>query len=550
MHKARGVAAALAALLVLFARPAAAKDELVIGITQFPSTLHPGFDPLLAKSYVLAMTRRPFTAYDQDWKLICLLCTELPTIANGGAKPIAKDGRDGIAVTYTIHPGATWGDGVPVTTKDVKFTWEVGRHPHTAIGAGEFFRRIVAIDIADDRTFTLHFERARYDYNAINDFELLPAHVEAERFADPGTYRQRTAFDTDPTDKGLHFGPYRIAEVKPGSHITLERNPTWYGAAPHFRRIVVRVVENSAALEANLLSGAIDYIPGELGLTLDQALALEKRHPGRFDILYKPGLKYEHIPLNLDHPALEDPRVRRALLHAIDREALSRQLFAGKQKVAHSFVSPLDRIAAADVPSYRFDPARAAALLESAGWTLQGKVRRNAAGETLSLELLTTTEDSTRRLVQQVLQSQWRKTGIEVRLRNEPARVLIGDSMRQRKFTMAMYFSFSAPEGNARGFLHSGQIPTADNGFAGQNRAGLGDAETDSLIERIEATLDPSPRRVLWRALQHRYAALLPALPLYFRTDPYIMPKWLDGVAPTGHQGVSTLWVENWRMRP
>src|SRR5690606_6515489 len=88
-----------------FSRPAAAKDELVIGITQFPSSLHPGFDPLLAKTYVLAMTRRPFTAYDQSWKLVCLLCTELPTIADGGAK---LTGNGGIAVTYTIHLDATW----------------------------------------------------------------------------------------------------------------------------------------------------------------------------------------------------------------------------------------------------------------------------------------------------------------------------------------------------------------------------------------------------------------------------------------------------------
>jgi peptide/nickel transport system substrate-binding protein len=543
----RRLAALVLAALAALASPASAKDELVIGITQFPSSLHPGFDPLLAKTYVLAMTRRPFTVYDQSWKLTCLLCVELPTIANGGAK-LTADG--GIEVTYTIQEDATWGDGTPVTTRDVLFTWEVGRHPRTAIGAGEFFRRIVAIDAMDDRTFTLHFDRASYEYNAINDFELLPAHLEAKAFADPDSYRTRTTFDTDPTRKGLFFGPYRIAEVRPGSHIALERNPTWHGEAPHFRRIVVRVVENSAALEANLLSGAIDYIPGELGLTLDQALAFARRHGGRFDIVYKPGLKYEHIPLNLEHPALADIRVRQALLHAIDRETLTTQLFDGRQPVAHSFVSPLDPVVADDVPVYRFDPARAAALLDAAGWSVRkGGIRHSAAGDRLSLELLTTTEDATRRTVQQVLQSQWRKSGIEVRLKNEPARVLIGETMRKRDFTMAMYFSFSSPEGNPRGFLHSRQVPAEANNFAGQNRAGLRDPASDALIEKIEATLDPAPRRALWRELQHRYAVTLPALPLYFRTDPYILPKWLTGIEPTGHQGVSTLWVERWRPR-
>ena len=61
----------------------AAKDDLVIGITQFPATFNPNIDSMAAKSYVLGMAQRPFTAYDADWKLVCMLCTELPTLENG-----------------------------------------------------------------------------------------------------------------------------------------------------------------------------------------------------------------------------------------------------------------------------------------------------------------------------------------------------------------------------------------------------------------------------------------------------------------------------------
>ena len=131
---------------------------------------------------------------------------------------------------------------------------------------------------------------------------------------------------------------------------------------------MVRVIENTAALEANLRSGAVDYIPGELGLSIDQALAFEKRFGADFNIVYKPGLIYEHIDLNLDTPILADRRVRRALLHGIDRVAISEQLFGGHQPVAHSFVNPSDWIYTEDVRRYRFDPARARALLEEAGW--------------------------------------------------------------------------------------------------------------------------------------------------------------------------------------
>ena len=102
------------------------------------------------------------------------------------------------------------------------------------------------------------------------------------------------------------------------------------------------MIENTAALEANLLSGAIDMIAGELGLTLDQALAFEPRYGARYQLIFKPGLIYEHIDLNLDNPSLADPRVRRALILALDRQAISEQLFAGRQPVADASVSPLD----------------------------------------------------------------------------------------------------------------------------------------------------------------------------------------------------------------
>src|SRR6202008_4053910 len=99
-----------------------------------------------------------------------------------------------------------------------------------------------------------------------------------------------SAYDTDPTNPGLGFGPYRISELVPGSRITLQQNPTWEGEKPYFKRIVFKFIENSSALEANLLSGNVDYVLGELGLSLDQVLAFEKRHKDKYNFIYKPAL--------------------------------------------------------------------------------------------------------------------------------------------------------------------------------------------------------------------------------------------------------------------
>ncbi len=558
MPKFRSLALALLLLAGVAAGPssAARADTLTIGMTQYPYTLNPNIESMLAKSYVLAMTSRPLTHYDQDWEAVCMLCVELPTIENGGAviEPLPEGmespSGEGIAVTYRIHPEATWGDGTPVTSADVVFTWELGRHPQSGVANFEAFRRIHKITVIDDKSFTLHVDRVSFNYFSAAGFWLVPAHIEKPIFeADPAGYRSRTAYDSDPTNPGLYWGPYRITEVRSGAAITLEPNPTWYGPEPAFERIVVRTIENTAALEANLLSGAIDMIAGELGLTLDQALTFEKRHAGRFNVLYKPGLIYEHIDLNLDNPVLADQRVRHALLHAIDREAISEQLFQGRQPAAHGSVSPLDWVYDENSPRYPYDPEAAAKLLDEAGWSeIKAGVRHNAAGEPLRFEIMTTAGNRSRELVQQVLQSQWRAVGIDVAIRNEPAAVFFGETVSRREFTaMAMFAWLSSPENVPRTTLHSEQIPSAENGWSGQNHTSYRNPVMDDLIDRLEVELDRDKRQAMWAELQRIYATDLPVLPLYWRAQPYVLPKWLEGVRPTGHQGTTTLWVEEWR---
>lgn len=548
----------LAAVLLLLCAvwPAQAKDrdQLTIGITQYPSTFHPNIDSMLAKSYILGFTRRPFTVHDQDWQLVCMLCTKLPTIENGLAVPeTAPNGKKGIAVTYTIRPDAAWGDGKPITTKDVLFTWRMGRQGQTGILPIEFYRSAYKVEAKDDKTFTIHFDKLTFDYNAINSFDLVPAHVDQVNFdADPVAYKNKTAFDTDTTNEALYFGPYVISETERGSYVVLERNPKWWGEPGPFKRIVVKIIPNTAALEANLLSGNIDMIAGELGFTVDQALRFETRHGKSFQVLYKPGLIYEHIDLNMDNPLLKNRDLRHALIYAIDRDAISKQLFGGRQPVAQSAVNPLDWVYADDVKHYTYDPKKALELIVKAGFTkLEKGIRHHKnTGEALRFEFMTTAGSKVRELVQQVLQSQWKAVGVDVRIKNEPARVYFGQTVTQRKFTgLAMYAWLSAPESVPRGTLHSAHIPTEANGWAGQNYPGFDNAEMDALIEKIEVELDKPKRKAMWKRLQEIYVEELPVIPLYFRAEAYIMPKWLGGVKPTGHQYPTSLWVEEWQAK-
>jgi peptide/nickel transport system substrate-binding protein len=225
-------------------------------------------------------------------------------------------------------------------------------------------------------------------------------------------------------------------------------------------------------------------------------------------------------------------------------------LFGGKQPVAHTSINPLDWVFAADVPTYALDLEKADALLNDAGWPKKADgMRANASGEPLRFEIMTTAGNRTRELVEQVLQSQWKAAGIDIRIRNEPARVFFGETVTKRKFdSMAMFAWISSPESVPRTTLHSEEIPTEANNWSGQNYTGFKNAEMDTLLEDIELELDREKRKQLWSRLQHIYASELPALPLYFRANSYILPKWLSGITPTGHQFPSTLWVEDWTV--
>ena len=538
----------LAAVIASLCGPAEAETHrtLTIGLSSFPSTLHPSIDPDSVKFYILGFTDRPVTAWDPDRHLQCLLCTSLPTLADGGA---VMEGT-GMAVTIHFKPGLTWADGAPLGAADLAFTARVGRDPKSGFTNTKTWERVSRVEVVDPQTAVLHLTEPYYEYGQLG--EILPAHLEEPIYdsaRDPGTYIQRSLYIRDPTNPGLYNGPYRITAIETGSQLVLERNARWQGARPFFDRIVIRAIGNTAALQANLLSGDVDMVPGDgVGLTLDQVLAMQTKYPTRFVYAFKPNLAYSHVDLQLDNTILADVRVRRALLMGLDRQAMVDRLMGGRVPVANSFVNPQEPQYTADVPVYRYDPAAARALLAEAGWVPgPDGVCRNAAGQRLSLQFSASTGAQAVILRQQVMQSQWRSIGVETVIKNEPPRTLFGETLKHRAFTgMAMFGWSSSVESSPRQTLSSGQIPTAANNWGGTNYTDFRSARMDADIDALERELDFAKRLPLWAQIQRIYAEDLPVLPLFFGAEAHVWPLWLHGVMPTGHNQPSSLAVEGW----
>ena len=550
----RGKTAALAALcaaLALHAPAARAKDDLVIGVAQFPSTLHPDIDAEVIKAYVDGFVVRQITAYDKDWHNSCLICETLPTLANGLARLEDRpDGKKGMAVTLKLKPGLKWADGVPVTAKDIAFTWKLGRDPANGFSNTNPWGRATSVDVVDDQTAVMHLDRQIVSYNQWD--QVLPEHVEGPIFAkaaNAAEYINATAYNHAPTTPGLWDGPYMVTAYQSGSSITLEPNPYWPGTKPGFKKIVIRLVENTAALQANLLSGDVDMVAGEgIGLTIDQAIALRQQHPDQFTYIFKPSLTYEHIDLQKNDPILQDGRVRHAMLYAMDRKTLTQKLFAGLQPVADSWVNPLDQEYDKDIPSVPYDLGKAKSLLAEAGWTPgPDGICRNAKGDRLSLQFATTAGNRLRELTQQVLQSQLKAACIETTISNEPARTFFGQTVKQRSYGgLAMYSWSSAVDESPERTLGSADIPTKENNYAGANYVAFSDPKMDADIATAQTELDPGRQKAVWADMQQIYVDKLPVLPLFFRAEPHVIPKWLKGYEPTGTSDMACFWAENW----
>ncbi len=111
---------------------------------------------------------------------------------------------------------------------------------------------------------------------------------------------------------------------------------------------------------------------------------------------------------------------------------------------------------------------------------------------------------------------------------------------------MAMFAWISAPDNPPRTILHSSEIPTAENNYAGQNYTTINMPELDATIEALEQELDEEKRFPLWEKVQQIYSEEIPVVPLYFRANAYILPKWLKGLRPTGHLDSSSNAAEYW----
>lgn len=405
-------------------------QELRVAIQSDVKSLNPLLDSNTTDVMIDRFMFEPLISADNTGGTIPMLATTVPTKANGGISP------DGLTITYHLRTDVKWTDGVPVTSKDVKFSWQAIMNPNNNIVSRNGYDIIKSIDTPDDATVVVHLKHLFSPFvntffaDSDQPYPVVPMHVLAKY---PNI--NEVPFDSEPT---VSDGPFRFAEWVHGDHITLTRNSAFFLGKPRLKRIILKVVPDENTSVNLLKTHDIDWI---FEASIHNFQALQGTPDTKIVRTEVNG--YEDLQINTARPILRDVRVRQAIAYAIDKPRLISTLTFDQDKAATEDIPDWMWAFDPNVKSLPFDPGKARTLLTQAGWTPGPDGIRTKNGRRLTLVMVSNPSNATRRQAAVQLQSMFKRVGIEAQIKFFTADILyapagMGGILQLGKFDLAL----------------------------------------------------------------------------------------------------------------
>jgi len=321
--------------------------------------------------------------------------------------------------TYKIREGLKWSDGEPLTAKDAAYSFNRvinGNYEQTNYGG--YVANVTKAEAPDDTTLVLTVKEPTPLMENLAVY-ILPEHIWKD--IDGKAVR---SYENEPTPGNpiVGAGPFVLTERQKGQFIRFEANPNYYKGKPSIDELTFRVYKNADAVAQALRKGEVDFademqanvfdaIQGEEGITTVNA-----EYYGFNEI----GMNYgaalaDGTPIGDGNPALEDVRVRQAINHAIDRQTLVDKV-AKYGTPGSTIIPPIySTLHLEPANPFTYDPAKAGALLDEAGYTLNSDGKRvGPDGEPLTLRLLGRQESQTSQQTVQFVAGWLEEIGITI----------------------------------------------------------------------------------------------------------------------------------------
>ncbi len=478
------------------------------------------------------------------------LAAELPSIKKGTWK-IDKQKKTMITV-YRLRAGLRWHDSKPFTAQDFKFGWEVHHHPEFPLRDRLVPDLIEKIETPDDRTIVIHWKALYNEAHAIQKQQLRawPRHILRDAFK---------AGDIKALTRHLYWnqqfvgtGPYRLLEWGGGNQIEVEANPHYALGKPKIDRVTYRVIEDSNTALSAVLAGEVDLSLRDT-LSFDGAMVLKEQWEakGSGTVAINP-ITFRWVNLSGTNPLFKDVRVRRALLHAIDRDAMVKNIFKGFAPLIHFPLSPFRKAfkrAEAAATKYEYNPEKAKQLLAEADWKPGADgVLVNSKGEKMDFEFRTDAGSREDEQAQAIIIDYWKKIGVRGQIKNLPPRIANSEEFRNR-WPGAMLGGHNLVVEEWAERYHSAGTPTAENRYSTESVSLWNNAQADAIMDELNTIIAAERAIDLQVEFVKLFTRDLPFLPLYYRLEWLAIKKGLTGLTPrieSGGQNMNTWNMQAW----
>ncbi|KAA5831997.1 ABC transporter substrate-binding protein [Saccharopolyspora hirsuta] len=296
---------------------------------------------------------------------------------------------DKLTWTFHIRPGVKWSDGQPVTARDAAYTFNrMMTDPAASTANGNFVENFDTVTAPDDRTLVVRTKTPQATMLAI-DAPIVPEHVWS-KVPDVASFTN----DQMPV---VGSGPFVLTGYRPEQDVTLTANPDFWRGPPKIAQLQFIQFKNSDAAVQALRKGDVDVVqkltPAQFDALAGESDIQQVKGQGRrfFEMILNPGAaNSENEPIGTGHPALKDVRVRQAIDHAIDRQALVDRVMGGYAQVGGGYLPPIFSDYHWNPPQPRaFDLAEANRLLDEAGYPRgEDGIRRTPQGEPLNFDFV------------------------------------------------------------------------------------------------------------------------------------------------------------------
>lgn len=492
LAKAATVAATGALLLTACSTPApqqttgadtgAEIDHITVALPGSLSSLYVGQEAGILNYYIASIAQEGLVSIDAQGRV-------QPGLAESWEQ------TDDVTYVYTLRDDAVFQDGSPVTADDVVFSLERARDETSSPGLAYYLMNVDTIAKTGDNEVTITLTEPDAAF-ASNMSTGGAAFITSQAFWEEHDGKVGTA-----DSLLLGSGPYEVTEFSPDSHVTFERVDSWWGELPKVKEITVNFVSDESTRLLAAQSGDVDVA---FNVPLAQSQQWEKLDTMRVE--YVNDLSYVGLYFNIGVAPFDDPKVREAFAHAVDRDAYVEKLLRGHGEAATAIMTPESlgqvhdaddaRDALAGIPQWEFDLDAAKAALAA-----------SSVPEGFETELLTPNTGPQLGTAAQALAQNLAEIGVTVNVREVPIEEWLAslDASSDHGVNLMWYFSTLGDPAEVPSYL-----------LGAGNPAGYDNPAIVDLLAQAGAESDPAARADLLIEAEALQAADAINVPLWW----------------------------------